>query len=154
MWLMNYIFWNQLNQALYYVQIFQSLIIPFHIHWKVLCWWKWKWSCSVLSDSLRSHGLHSPRNSLGQNAGVGNLSLLQGSNPNPRIKPRSPVLQVDSLPAEPQGKPKNTGVGNLSFLQRIFPTQELNRVFCIAGRFFTNWAISDHSDPKDDSFPM
>jgi len=33
---------------------------------------------------------------------------------------------VDSLPAEPQGKPKNTGVGSLSLLQRIFPTQESN----------------------------
>ena len=37
---------------------------------------------------------------------------------------RSPALQVDSLPAELQGKPKNTGVGSLSLLQRIFPTQE------------------------------
>ena len=27
------------------------------------------------------------------------------------IEPRSPALQVDSLPAEPQGKPKNTDVG-------------------------------------------
>ena len=33
---------------------------------------------------------------------------------------------ADSLPAEPQGKPKNTEVGSLSFLQWIFPTQELN----------------------------
>ena len=46
--------------------------------------------------------------------------------PNPGIKPRSPTLQVDSLPAEPARKPKNTGVGSLSLLQRIFPTQELN----------------------------
>ena len=46
--------------------------------------------------------------------------------PNPRIKPRSPTLQADSLPAEPQGKPKNTGVGSQSLLQGIFPTQELN----------------------------
>ena len=37
-----------------------------------------------------------------------------------------PALQADSLPAEPQGRPKNTGVGSLSLLQRIFPTQELN----------------------------
>ena len=40
---------------------------------------------------------------------------------------RSPTLQTDSLPAEPQGKPKNNGVGNLSILQWIFPTQELNQ---------------------------
>ena len=39
---------------------------------------------------------------------------------------RSPALQADSLPAEPQEKPKNTGVGILSLLQQIFQTQELN----------------------------
>ena len=78
-------------------------------------------SLSVVSDSWRPHGLHSLWNSPGQNTGVGSLSLLQG------IKPRSPSLQVDSLPAEPQGKPKNTGVGSLSLLQGIFLTQGLNR---------------------------
>ena len=46
---------------------------------------------------------------------------------NPGIEPRSPALQADSLPAEPQGKPKNTGVGSLSLLQGIFRTQESNR---------------------------
>ena len=50
-----------------------------------------------------------------------------GDFPNPGIEPRSPALQLDSLPAEPQGKPKNTGVGSFSLLQRIFLTQELNQ---------------------------
>ena len=45
---------------------------------------------------------------------------------NPGIEPRSPILQADSLPAEPQGKPKNIRVDSLSPLQRIFPTQEMN----------------------------
>ena len=49
-----------------------------------------------------------------------------GRLPNPGIKPRSPALQADSLPAEPQGKSKKTGVGSLSLLQGIFPTQGLN----------------------------
>ena len=40
--------------------------------------------------------------------------------------PTLPTLQADSLPAEPQGKPKNTGVGALSLLQWIFLIQELN----------------------------
>ena len=66
---------------------------------------------------------------------------------NPGTEPTSPALQADSLPAEPQGKPKNSGVGSLSLLQRIFPTQESNRgllhcrwtlciaeILCIAGR--------------------
>ena len=46
-------------------------------------------SHSVTSDSLRPHGLYSPWNSLGQNTGVGSLSLLQGifptQGPNPGI---------------------------------------------------------------------
>ena len=49
-----------------------------------------------------------------------------GDLPNPEIRPRSPALQMDSVPAEPPGKPKNTGVGSVSLLQRIFPTQSSN----------------------------
>ena len=49
-----------------------------------------------------------------------------GNLPNPGIELRCPTLQADSLPAEPQGKPKNTRMGSLSLLQRIFPTQESN----------------------------
>ena len=45
---------------------------------------------------------------------------------NPGIKPRSPPLQVDSLPSEPTGKPKNTGVVGLSLLQWIFLAQVSN----------------------------
>ena len=47
--------------------------------------------------------------------------------PNPGIEPRSPALQADSLPSEPQEKPKNAGMGSLSLLQWIFLTQESNR---------------------------
>ena len=39
----------------------------------------------------------------------------------------SPTLQADSLPAEPQGKPKYTVVGSPSLLQSIFLTQESNQ---------------------------
>ena len=82
-------------------------------------------SCSVVSDSLQL--LYSLWNSPGQNIGV-KLFPLPGYLPNPGIKPRSPTLQTDSLPAEPQRKPKNNGVGSLSLLQGIFLTQESNRV--------------------------
>ena len=50
--------------------------------------------------TLRPHGLYSLWNSPGQNTGVGSLSLLQGSLPNPGIEPSPPTLQVNSLPAE------------------------------------------------------
>ena len=51
--------------------------------------------------------------------------FFRGSS-NPGIEPRSSELQADSLPAEPQEKPKSVGVGGLSLLQGIFLTQELN----------------------------
>ena len=42
----------------------------------------------------------------GKNNGMGWLAFLSpGDLPDPGIKPRSPALQVDSLPTEPLGKP-------------------------------------------------
>ena len=50
-----------------------------------------------------------------------------GDLPNLGIKPRSPALQADSFPAEPQGKPKNTGLNSLSLFKGICPSQESNQ---------------------------
>ena len=47
-------------------------------------------SCSVVSDSLQPHGLYSPWNSLGQNIGMGSLSLLQGIFPTQGSSPGLP----------------------------------------------------------------
>ena len=47
-------------------------------------------SRSVVSDSLRPHGLYSPWNSLSQNTGVGSLSLLQGIFPTQGMNPGLP----------------------------------------------------------------
>ena len=57
---------------------------------------------------------------------MGSYSLPQANLPDPGFEPGSPALPVDSVPAEPQGKPKNTGMVSLSLLQGIFPTQELS----------------------------
>ena len=43
------------------------------------------------------------------------------------MEPRSPALQVDSLPSEAPGKPNNATVCCLSLLQWIFLTQESNQ---------------------------
>ena len=56
--------------------------------------------------------------------------------PQPRVEPRSPTVQEDSLPSQPPGKPKNIGVGSLSLLQAIFPTQELNQGLLHCRRIF------------------
>ena len=58
-----------------------------------------------------------------------------GDVPDPEIEPRSPTLQVDSLPAKPQGKLKNTGVGSLS-INSIFDwkkTKSSSRGTCEVG---------------------
>ena len=56
-------------------------------------------SHSVVSNSRQSCGLHSPRNSPGQNTGMGSLFFSRDF-PNSGMEPRSPVLQANSLPAE------------------------------------------------------
>ena len=59
-----------------------------------------------------------------------------GDLPNPVTEHRSHTLQADSLPTEPQGKPKNTGVGSLFLLQLIFLVHESNR-----GLLHCRWII-------------
>ena len=88
-------------------------------------------SRSVMSNSLRPHGLESAR--LLCPWGFSSQEYWSGlpcppprDLPNPGIEPMSPTLQADSLPSEPPGKPKNTGMGSLSLFQGIFLTQESN----------------------------
>ena len=84
-------------------------------------------SHSVLCDPLWPCGLYSPWIFFRPEYWSGQPFPSPGALPKPGIELRSPTLQVDSLPAEPPGKPKNTGVGSLSLFQWIFLTQELNR---------------------------
>ena len=83
----------------------------------------------VMSDSLWPHGLLPTRLVHGILQSILERVAIPspGNLPNPGIEPRSPALQADSLPAEPQEKSKKTQVGSLSLLQGTFPTQELNR---------------------------
>ena len=79
----------------------------------------------------------------------GQLFPSPGDLPNPGIEPRSPALQVFSLPAEPPGKTKNIGVGSLSLLQGIFLTQESNQ-----GLLHCRWILyqlSYQGSPQDTS---
>ena len=61
--------------------------------------------------------------------------------PNPGIKPRSPALQVDSLPVEHKGSPRIVEWTAYPFSSRSSQPRNWTRDSCIAGRFFTNWAI-------------
>ena len=65
-------------------------------------------SHSVLSDSLRPHGLHSPWNSPGQNTGVGSHSLLQGILPTQRLNSDLRHCRRILHQLSHQGSPDNT----------------------------------------------
>ena len=62
-------------------------------------------SCSVVSDSLRPHGLYSPWNSPCQNTGVGSLSLLQGVFPTQELNPGLPHCRRILYQLSYQGSP-------------------------------------------------
>ena len=66
-----------------------------------------------------------------------------GDLPNAGIKPRSPALQADSLPADSPGKPKKTGVGSHYFSRGSSRARDQTQVSCIAGSFFTIWATRE-----------
>ena len=100
-------------------------------------------SHSVVSNSLRLHGLHSPWDSPGQNTGVGSFFPSPGHLPNPGIKPKSPVLQADSLSTEPQEKTENMEWVAYPFSRESSWPRNQTGVACIAGRFFTNGAIRE-----------
>ena len=95
-------------------------------------------STSVMSDSLRSHGLYSPWNSPGHNIGVGSLSLLQGIFPIQRSIPGLLHCRWILYQLSHKG-----GLGILEWVAYPFSSgssQPMNqtRVSCIAGGFFTN----------------
>ena len=60
--------------------------------------------------------------------------------PNPEFQLRLPTLWADSLPAEPQGKPKNTGAGSLSLLQQVF-SLNIQKTKIMASGPITSWEV-------------
>ena len=100
-------------------------------------------SRSVTSDSLQPHGLYSPWNSPGQNTGGGSLYLLQGIFPTQWLNPGLPHCRQILYQLSHKGSP-----GLLGWVAYPFPrgsSQPRNQtgVSCIAGGFFTNWAIRE-----------
>ena len=64
-------------------------------------------SCPTVCGPLdcRPPGSSVHEDSPGKNTGVGCHAFLTGDFPNLGMEPRSPTLQVDSLPSETPGKP-------------------------------------------------
>ena len=88
-------------------------------------------SCSVVSDSLRPHGLYSPWNSLGQNTGVGSLSLLQGIFPTQGSNPGLPHCRRIVYQLTHKGSPRILEWVAVPFSKRFSPPRDQTSVSCI-----------------------
>ena len=113
------------------------------LHWQGDFYhWSESGSCSAVSNSLWPHGIYSPRNSPGQNTGVGSLYLLQrifltqGSNPG-LLHCRQILYHLSH-----KGSPRLPQWVAIPFSSGISQPRNWTGVFCIAGGFFTNWTIT------------
>ena len=95
-------------------------------------------SRSVMSDSLWPHGLW---NSPGQNIGVSSLSLLQGIFPTQGANPSLPFCRRILYQLSHKGSPRILEWVAYPFSSRSSWPRNWTRVPCIAGGFFTNWAV-------------
>ena len=95
-------------------------------------------SHSVMSDSLLHQGLYSPWNSLGQNAGVDNLTLLQGIFPTQRSKPSLPHCRRILYQLSHKGSPRILEWVAIPFSRVSSQPKDQTQVSHFAGRFFTS----------------
>ena len=100
-------------------------------------------SHSVVSDSLQPYGLYSPWNSPGKNTGVGSLSLLQGTFPAQRSNPGLLHCGRILYQVSHKGRPRIVEWVAYPFSSGSSWPRNWTRVFCIAGRLFTNWALRE-----------
>ena len=108
-------------------------------------------SCSVMSYSLRPHGLYSPWNSPGRNTGVGSLSLLQGIFPTQGSNPGLPHCRWILYQLSHKGSPRILKQVAYPFSRESSRPRNWTRISCIAGGFFTNWAIREAQWAHQDS---
>ena len=99
-------------------------------------------SCSVVSDSLRPQGLYSPWDSPGQSTGVGSLSLLQGTFWIGGLNLGLPHCRWIFYQLSYKGSPRIREWVVYPFSRGSSQPRNQTRVSCIAGWFFTNWAIT------------
>ena len=99
-----------------------------------------KISCSVMFDSLQPHGLYRSWNSLGQNTGVGSLSLLQGIFPTQRSNPGLPLCRQILYQLSYKGIPRI--LEWVAFSRGYSWPRNWIGVSCIAGGFFLPTELS------------
>ena len=98
---------------------------------------------SVISNSLRPHGLDSPWNFPGQNTGVGRLPLLQGIFPTWGVNTGLLHCRWILYQLSQKGSPRIMEWVACSFSRGSSWPRNQTRASCIAGGFFTSWAIRE-----------
>ena len=98
---------------------------------------------SVMSNSMQPHGLCSPWNSSGQNTGMGSHSLLQGIFPTQGSNPGLPHCKQILYQMSHKGCLKILGWVAYPFSSSSSRPRNQTEVSCIAGGFFTSWAIRE-----------
>ena len=100
-------------------------------------------SRSVMSDSLWPHGLYRPWNSPGQNTEVGSFSFLQGIFPTQGSNPDLPHCRQILYQLSHKRSPRVLEWVAYPFSRGSSWPRNRTGFSCIAGGFFTNWAIRE-----------
>ena len=106
-------------------------------------WTEQSESHSVVSDSLRPHGLYSPWNSPGQNAGVSSLFLLQGIFPAQGSNPGLLHCRQILYQLSHKRSPRIIEWVSCPFSRGSSRSRNQPGVSCITGRIFTKCAIRE-----------
>ena len=100
-------------------------------------------SHSAVSDSLPPHGLYSPWSPLGQNTGVGSLSLLQGIFPTQGSNPGIPHCRGILHQLNHKGSPRILEWVAYPISSGSSRPRDWTGVSCISCGFLTNWAVRE-----------
>ena len=103
-------------------------------------------SCSVVSDSLWSHGLYSPWNAPGQNTGVVSLSLLQGIFPTQGLNPGLLHCRWILYQLSHKWSQRILEWVAYPFSRGSSWPRDQTQVSRTAARFFTSWAVREAKD--------
>ena len=96
-----------------------------------------------MSNSLELHGLYSPWNSPGQNTGVRSLPLLEGIFPTQGLNPGFLHCRQILFQLSHKRSPRILAWVSYPFSSRSSWPSNRTGVSCIAGGFFTKWAIRE-----------
>ena len=105
--------------------------------------WEKRKSLSCVRLFVTPWTMYSPWNSPGQNTRVGSLSLLQGIFSTQGLNPGLPHCKQILYQLSHKGSPRTLKWVAYPFSSGSSWPRNPTRVSCIAGRFFTKWAIRE-----------